>query len=98
MLRLSTSHRYVIAWLSLSLSFSLSDARHSFFFPSIALRLTVSILVKKRAGGTFNSAKDIIKRLKEMKESGGKWGKKVKKDKQREAEYGKVGAQGWLLG
>lgn len=49
------------------------------------------------AGGTFNSAKEITKRLKEMKETGGKWERKVKKDK-RDAEYGKVGAQGWLLG
>lgn len=35
--------------------------------------------------------------MKEVKESGGKWGKNVKKDR-RDAEYGKVGAQGWLLG
>ena len=54
-------------------------------------------MCSKPTGGTFNSAKDITKRMKEMKETGSKWGKKVKKEK-RESEYGKVGAQGWLLG
>ena len=48
-------------------------------------------------GGTFNTAKEIVKRVKEMKETGGKWGKKVNRDK-RASEYGNVGSQGWLLG
>ena len=51
----------------------------------------------KPTGGTFNTAKEIVKRVKEMKESGGKWGKKVNRDKVA-SEYGDVGSQGWLLG
>ena len=51
----------------------------------------------KPTGGTFNTAKEIVKRVKEMKESGGKWGKKVNREKVA-SEYGDVGSQGWLLG
>ena len=47
-------------------------------------------------GGTFNAAKEITRRVKEMKETGGTWGKRKKI--KRGAEYGDVGAQGWLLG
>jgi len=52
----------------------------------------------KNAGGTFNSAKEITKRVKQMEETGGKWGRRVKKVKSDASEYGAVGAQGWLLG
>mmetsp|Transcript_20672 Transcript_20672/g.51498 ORF Transcript_20672/g.51498 Transcript_20672/m.51498 type:complete len:362 (-) Transcript_20672:1423-2508(-) len=52
---------------------------------------------QRPTGGTFNTAKDITKRVKEMKETGGKWGRRVKKDSKK-ADFGEVGASGWLLG
>jgi RING finger protein 113A len=61
---------------------------------------------QKPTGGTFNSAKDIAKRVKEMKDTGASW---AKTNPNRSAgaggaaaktgvEHGAVGAQGWLLG
>ena len=61
---------------------------------------------QKPTGGTFNSAKDIAKRVKEMKDTGASW---AKTNPTRSAgaggaaaktgvEHGAVGAQGWLLG
>jgi RING finger protein 113A len=54
----------------------------------------------KPTGGTFNTAKEITRRVKEMKESGQtRWGKKkAKQAKVVDGEFGFVGSQGWLLG
>ena len=59
---------------------------------------------QRPTGGTFNSAKDIIKRVKEMKEKGVSWAE----TRQKNSEAGggaaiaeerlRVGEQGWLLG
>ncbi len=57
---------------------------------------------RKSTGGTFNTAKEIVKRVKEMKASGATWAKTRPKpgagNSASAAEFNNAGAQGWLLG
>ena len=58
---------------------------------------------QKPTGGTFNTAKEIVKRVKEMKETGATWAKTRPKTGHSAAaagaaEFDNSGAQGWLLG
>ena len=51
----------------------------------------------KDTGGTFNAAKDILKRVKECKASGKAWGVRRKREK-RTADQAASNAAGWVLG
>ena len=51
----------------------------------------------KDTGGTFNAAKDILKRVKECKASGTSWGVRRKREK-RAADQAASNAAGWVLG
>ena len=59
---------------------------------------------QKHTGGTFNTAKEIVKRVKEMKATGATWAKTRPKPghsaaaSRSAAEFDNSGAQGWLLG
>ena len=59
---------------------------------------------QKHTGGTFNTAKEIVKRVKEMKATGATWAKTRPKTghsaaaSRSAAEFDNSGAQGWLLG
>lgn len=51
----------------------------------------------KETGGTFNAAKEIIKRVKEVKATGREWGTKRKKETKQD-DKAASGQAGWLLG
>jgi RING finger protein 113A len=57
---------------------------------------------QKSTGGTFNTAKEIVKRVKEMKATGATWAKTRAKPSGAGAaanpEFNNASAQGWLLG
>ena len=76
------------------------DMDNSEVAESEAFTIEVAPPTFEPTGGTFNTAKEITRRVKEMKESGQtRWGKKkTKQAKVADGEFGVVGSQGWLLG
>jgi RING finger protein 113A len=87
------------SWLEAK--FPVATACGHFFCERCALqhnaKQTTCFTCDKETGGTFNAAKEIIKRVKECKATGRAWGMRQKKEK-RADDKAQSNQAGWVLG